>query len=201
MKIILSEIKNLGCLVNKVNELEDYKLVNGRVTDALKEDNENLRLKIDTFDEKIDDLEQRRRNDCLLIHGVKEGDDDNTDDLSLEIIKDKLGVDLALDDIQRSHRVGAKPSTRETRSKKKIKYRPIIVRFLNWRKRNEVFRAKSKLKGLGLAITESLTKYRYELLQKATDNYGKGNVWTIDGRVTTKINGTYMVIKNESDMD
>ena len=50
-------------------------------------------------------------------------------------------------------------------------------------------------------ITENLTKKRYILLKKSIEKFGKGNVWTYDGRVTTKINNEYVVINNEDDLD
>ena len=64
-------------------------------------------------------MEQRSRNQCLLIHGVDETADENTDEAAIEVFNEKLGFNLNLDDIQRSHRLGPKRNARESRSKKK----------------------------------------------------------------------------------
>ena len=50
-------------------------------------------------------------------------------------------------------------------------------------------------------ITENLTAKRYGLLKKCFAKLGKGNVWTYDGRITTKVNNSYFVISNELDLD
>ena len=163
----------------------------------------NLKLKISELSIKLDEQEQRSRNGCLLIHGVKEDKNDDTDAIALNIINEKVGVALTIDDIQRSHRVGPKViQKRETRSSKEFKprHRPIIVRFSNWRKRNQVFRAKKALKGQNISISENLTKIRYNLLKLATEKYGKGSTWSDEGRVIAKIDGEVIVITCEDDM-
>ena len=51
-----------------------------------------------------------------------------------------------------------------------------------------IFYSKEKLKGKGIVITESLTKFRYNIYREALTKFGKGNVWTNEGRILTKIN-------------
>ena len=199
MKELINEVKTITSLVNRVQELENCKVINDHVTELLKGENKNLNEKINKMTIQMDDQEQRSRNDCLLIHGIDEQVNDNTDNIALQVINQELGIELTVDGIQRSHRVGPKKETRNTRSSKPNP-RPIIVRFANWRKRNEVFRAKKMLKGKRISISENLTKNRYNLLKEAIDKYGRGNVWTIDGRVTTKINDRYLVITCAEDI-
>ena len=55
---------------------------------------------------RLDDHEQRGRNMCLLVHGVEETDDENTDNVVINIIKCNLEIELLKDDIVRSHRLG-----------------------------------------------------------------------------------------------
>ena len=59
---------------------------------------------------------------------------------------------------------------------------------------------KKKLAGKGISITENLTKQRMDLLKLAQTKFGFRNVWTIEGRVTTKINNQKVVINSESDL-
>ena len=100
-------------------------------------------------------------------------------------------------DIDRSHRMGKfnNPLTRrQTRSSGNQAARPIIVKF-------KVFEVKPNLKDSNILITENLTKKRYVLSKKCFDSLGKGNVWTYDGRITTKLHdNSYFIINSESDL-
>ena len=129
---------------------------------------------------------------------MEETDDEDTDDKVIDIVNNKLGVSLDINDLQRSHRLGAKkkPSEkRETRQSKKI-YRPIIFKLLNYRKRMEIFGVKKKLKNSGIGITENLTKLRLELYNAAIDLVGRGNAWTSGGNVFAIINHAKTHIPN-----
>ena len=79
-------------------------------------------------------------------------------------------------DIERTHRVG-KP-----RQNKKSP-RPIIIKFVRYNCRRRIFLNIKKLKNTGVAITESLTAKRMEMLNKAKERFGFRNVWTLDGRI------------------
>ena len=146
----------------------------------------------------VEDLRQYSRRTNLLFHGIEEGDRENTDDKIMEVINTKLGLNLTLDDVGRSHRLGRKAENRK---------RPIIARFVSYRKRKTVFEAKKKLKGTGIVISENLTKERYELYKKCIQDYGRENVYTLDGRIyiltgKTKPNGQKerIVITREEDL-
>ena len=94
-----------------------------------------------------------------------------------------LKLNINEKDICRSHRIGKKTEgSRNTRSNKK-KSRPVIVKFISYSDRKDVFFNKRKLKGKDISITESLTVSRYALYRKCMDKYGMVNVWTLDGRI------------------
>ena len=112
--------------------------------------------------------------------------DENTDDLIVETCKIDLGVDLAVEDIERSHRLGPK-SLQDVAADgnslgKRLKSRPMIVKFLSYRKRHEVFSAKKKLKGQKLAIVENLTRTRQRIFNVARETVGLKNSWTRMGK-------------------
>ena len=107
---------------------------------------------------------------------VEEGADEDTDVKAIEIAR-KIGVDLSIEDINRSHRIGVKNNDRP---------RPIIIKFVSYRKRSEVFHSKKNLKGSGVTIREDLTKMRHGLLKDTINKYGVSNVWTQDGAVFAK---------------
>ena len=75
------------------------------------------------------------------------------------------------------------------------------MKFKGYDSRDEVFKSKRLLKGSNIMITENLTSKRYDLLKKCIVKLGKGKVWTSDGRITTKVNGAYVVINNESELN
>ena len=138
----LHEINDLiKTLAQEVKTLkEDLKVSNLKVKNL---EIENARLKRATnltlF--KLDALEQYGRRENLRIYGVPETNNNNDDgeDVVLRIAK-FLQIDLQGMDIQRAHRLGKKTKNIER------KPRPVIARFVSFKKRNEILFAKSKLK-------------------------------------------------------
>ena len=112
------------------------------------------------------------------MHGIAETNDENTDDLVLKTINEKLDVDITENEIDRSHRIG--------RKKFGHRLRPITVKLTRYNTRKKVFASKRKLKGTGVNTTESLTAKRMEQLNKAKEGHGFTNVWTTDGRILFK---------------
>ena len=55
--------------------------------------------KMSSIKKSVDYNEQKSRNICLLIHGVPEGDHDDTDKLSLQVINNEVGVNMKFEDI------------------------------------------------------------------------------------------------------
>ena len=128
----------------------------------------------------IDKQEQYSRRNCILIHGVKEEQNEDTDNVVVKLIKDNLEEDIDLTELDRSHRIGKKKSNG--------KARPIIVKFARYNVRRKVFYNKKKLKGKNISINESLTKFRMEKLQEARELYDRKSVWTYDGHIMFKVN-------------
>lgn len=142
----------------------------------LEEKHAEVRVLRQELRDKTDQLEMYTRRNSLRIFGVEEKEGECTDELVISVAH-KISVPLNLADIDRSHRVG---------SKSPDKTRPIIVKFVSYRKRKEVFRAKRNLKGSGVTVREDLTRARLELLQAAIKRFGLSNVWTEDGLVVVR---------------
>ncbi|XP_038062513.1 uncharacterized protein LOC119733004 [Patiria miniata] len=136
----------------------------------------------DQLKQEIGDLEQYSRRNCLLIHGIPETPNENTDKISLEVLNNKLKLDLHLHDLDRSHRLG-KPRKSTTPSGAPQRPRPVIVKFTSYRSRSLVFANKRHLKGSSVHITENLTKRRHEPYQEARRCDGFEAVWTRDGKI------------------
>ena len=147
--------------------------------DSVTKQNEELERQLVDQEKRLDEQEQYTRRNCLLIHGVEEKNNEDTDQVSLDIFNKDLNLEVSQTDLDRSHRLG-KPRASGG------KPRPIIVKFSHYNVRNSVFKNKKKLKGKGVAITESLTKKRMDALTKAKDEHGFNNVWTLDGKIFYK---------------
>lgn len=166
--------------------LEENTRVISELKDALVEKDKTIGV----LESKIDDLEQYQRRQCLRVFGVSETDGEDTDKLAIDVAK-KIGVDLSVNDIDRSHRIGRKETDRP---------RPVIVKFVSYRKRNELFRSKKNLRGTGIVIREDLTKKRHALLQEAITKFGLKNVWTQDGAIIVKIGDTKRRVTQRADL-
>ena len=62
--------------------------------------------RIDKLEHLVDRQEQYSRRKCLLVHGIVETNDKNTDDLVLKTINEKLDMEITENEIDRSHRIG-----------------------------------------------------------------------------------------------
>ena len=131
----------------------------------------------------VDKNEQHSRNECLLLHGIKEEQSESANSCKVkfvEKVKAVTGIEIKPSDIKRAHRFGGKSQG---------KTRPIIARFNRPEMRNDVYRNKRKFKGQknadgkSVSVTENLTPLRLRLLNEARDTYGRGNVWTVEGRL------------------
>ncbi|CAC5368101.1 unnamed protein product [Mytilus coruscus] len=154
---------------------------------------------------RLENQEQYSRRTSLRFHNIRESIDRdgkiphpiNTDVLILHVCNSKLGLDLTINDIGRSHVIG---NVKNGKSQ-------VIVRFLSYRTRSRVYTNKKALKGDadGIFITENFTQYRTGLTQKLADlkyNHKIFAYWTSDGRIFDKTTekSTKKLIKNYDDI-
>ena len=78
--------------------------------------------------------------------------------------------------IQACHRVGHRNA----------EARPVLVRFLSRRFKEDICRLKYKLKGTKIFIREDLTRRRMALLKDLKSRYGFGKVWHKNGELFYK---------------
>ena len=135
----------------------------------------SLNEKLNGFTEQVDRQEQYSRQNYILIHGITEGNEENTNDLALKIFKEKLDIELTQRDLDRTHRI-SKNDKRNNRP------RPVIVKFIRSNDMKKIF-SKKKLKNSGISIAENLTKLRMSKLSKAREEFGFKNVWIVDGSI------------------
>ena len=75
---------------------------------------ENLVEQQKSLSSEIDDLEQYSRRNCLVLHGVNESNNENTNEIIIKTFSEELGVEIKEDDLDRSHRLG-KPKRKDNK--------------------------------------------------------------------------------------
>ena len=160
----------------KFEEFEADRREKEREIAELKSIINSLNVRIDKADRVLDRQEQYSRRNCLLIHGIDEENQENTDEVVISVLKKEMDEEITHLDIDRSHRLG-------NRKLDKSKPRPIIIKFSRYNVRARIFKNKKKLKGKRTSVTESLAKTRMEKLQKVKEEHGFRNVWSSDGKV------------------
>lgn len=131
--------------------------------------------KIIELDEKIDNLEQDRKKNCIRICGLPENPNENLIESIIHFVRTDLKINCASSEIDYCFRMGAVSEDDGPRT--------IIANFLcNWKK-NEIMGAKTILKGTPFAVFEDLTPKRYKMLEQAKRKYGKNKAWSSGGKV------------------
>ena len=171
--------KSIKSITDKFDQYEEQREEKNQIIKKLNEKVSALTKRSKVLEESIDQQEQYSCQNCSLIHGVEENSNEDTDKLALNIINNDLEIDLTETAIDRTHRIGDP-------KKKKKKVRPIIVKFVRYYDRKQVFSKKKHLKGKRISFTESLTSFRMKELEKARGKHGFKNVWSIDGRIMFK---------------
>ena len=126
---------------------------------------------------------QERYSRSNMVHGLSKTTLENTDDLVIKLFKNDMDIEIFSGDIDRSHRIGKEKDDPN-------KARPVIVKFTKYNDRDKIFRNKKRLKGKKMSITESLTGLRMSKLKVARDEFGFRNVWSTDGRILYKEEGS-----------
>uniref|UniRef100_A0A8D8QWG2 Uncharacterized protein n=1 Tax=Cacopsylla melanoneura TaxID=428564 RepID=A0A8D8QWG2_9HEMI len=154
--------------------------------DQVMADISELRARLTSQDDHLDRLETYSRRNCVLVHGIPEAGAQSEEQCLMaacNLFSTKLQVATDPTSLDRAHRLGPPRSGPQTRP------RPVIVKFKSYFDKRAVYTNKSKLKGQPELITESLTKTRHGIFNKARDHFSSRRVWTSDGKVIVKIEG------------
>ena len=175
-KLLVDLSESIKFMSDKFDEFEKERQVQKQVIEELRGEVSSLNEKRNSITEQVDQQEQYSRRNRLLIHGIAERNQENTDDLALEIFREKLDIELTQRGLDRTHRIGKnyKSSNRP---------RPVIVKLIWYNDRKKIFSMKKQLTNSGISITESLTKLRMGKLAKARKEFGFRNMWTVDGKI------------------
>ena len=147
----------------------------------------------------FDDHEQySRRENVRIWLDVPEKNGENTDQLVLDVAK-KMDVNLSLDDVSCTHRVGRVPGDNK-------KPRAIICQFTNLRVKSRFMKARPALKRTKIFISDDLMQRRSHIFFMARQKK-KVNLcdscWTYDGKIYICLteNGKQIIIRDTDQLD
>ena len=161
--------QQITSIVNSVVE-GVLKGLNSKIT-SLQQANQELKTRIAKREASADNVEQYSRRNCLRITGIAESDNENTDDIVIQLAR-SIDVDLNLQDIDRSHRLGKPGSVGESSdSGATARSRAIIVKFATYRMRAKFYKSRvlTKSRGYrGVYINEHLTTKEQAVVSGST---------------------------------
>ena len=88
---------------------------------------------------QVDQQAQYFHRSSLLFHGIKEEKDEDTDSIIINTVKEEMDIKILPNDLDRFHRIG-NPKTKK-------KERPLMVKFVRYNLRHNIFKNKKLLKG------------------------------------------------------
>lgn len=126
----------------------------------LTKDNQVLKTNLAQLQTKVDYLENQSRRNNIVIRGVEGDAGEKTwrdvESKVVSVIQTNLGVDLCQSDIERAHRV----------FRSKAVPKPIVVKLLSYKKKEEILGKRYKLKGTDIVIQEDFSDRIIEERQK-----------------------------------
>ena len=137
-----------------------------------------LRGTIEKVAAKANDNEQFFRRQNVRVTGFVEEDDENCAEKFVNLCREKIGLDVNDDLVDRAHRVGKKEEGTN---------RAIIVRLKTHKDKLAILRNRKNLRGSGFYINEDLTKINQKLSYIARVTCTNVDTsWTVDGKIFVK---------------
>ena len=88
--------------------------------------------------DSADQSEEHSRRNCLLLHGVRELEGKNTNDVIMKTVTEKMDIDTRKDDLYRAHRVD------NPKESKEVKPTAIIIKSARHDVRNTMYKNKKE---------------------------------------------------------
>ena len=188
-KICVTDISKNDEQKNELNGMKEALLKLQQMIDSTMK-------RLSAVERRQNDLEQYSRSNCLVIHGCenvpksKPGKYLEIENFVCNTLNEHLQLDspLQANDLDIAHPLPSKKGT------------PVIVKFIRKTQKNEVYRKKRLLKGTKMIITESLTKRRLQLLEKARLEFKQCPVWSWKGEIFVFHNNKKKVIDDFIDI-
>ena len=124
-KQLIDLTSSVEFLTSKFDELERERKEKDELINSLQIEVSSLKVEVKNLEKKADDQEQYSRRNCLLIHGLTETKTEDTDEMVLDVISNKLNTEMSQISIDRNHRLGKRKGPGQ-------KLRAIIVKFTRY---------------------------------------------------------------------
>ena len=121
--------EKINFIGEKFDEFEKDRREKDEIIKIFSKNTSELAQKIDKLEHLVDGQEQYSRRNCLLVNRIAETNDENTDNLVLKTINEKLDFEITENEIDRSHRIGRKKDGQRPR--------PIIVKLTRFNTRKK----------------------------------------------------------------
>jgi len=198
---------------------QDLKQRDGQIG-VLAKENKELKAKLQTQADYLNQLETYTKQENLIIHGIplasyaesaQIGDTDasnttlrhensaTTETLVLSLFNTQLGIDLSPRDVSVCHRL---------KKSQNMQHPPIVIRFTHRKARDAMLNARKKLRDLPnnrVFVNEHLTKANSKIFaqaRKLVKDHKLLRAWTSHGHIVIKaLNNTVINIKSLSELD
>ena len=150
------------------SEEKSLKKVNETATGMIKQQDRRIKQN----ERELNDLQQYSRRWNLRVFKVPEKEKETAADCTAKvcaIFSDKIVIPITASDIEVAHRTGQRSSTRA---------RPILVRFFDRKRRDNVITSRRSLTNKGIVIGEDLTHANYQAFRKANEHSATMSVWS-----------------------
>ncbi|CAG9822895.1 unnamed protein product [Phaedon cochleariae] len=148
-----------------------------------------MQKEIDANKSKLDNLILDQNKNTLVIHGIDEKSTNIYEEV-LNVFTNIMHIQIEKTNINQCYRIGQKSQRKQPR--------PIVVEFTQCWIRDQLFYAKSKLKGSRILITEKLSRDTLEIFKKVKAVMGN-TAWTQRGVVYLKIDGNKIPVHTEEE--
>ena len=156
VRIVEKVLTNKDLFNTLFDNLKEH--VSAVLTERLEEETRKVQVlenRVDVLEKQLIDVkinldneQQYSRRNNLRFFGVPEVKGESVSDVVIGLIDEKLKIKVRRDDIDTCHRLSMRDGAA----------RPIIVKFCRRSVRNEVYRAKPRLKNSKIVIRKDLTK-------------------------------------------
>ena len=102
-KQLIDLTSSVEFLTSKFDELERERKEKDELINSLQIEVSSLKVEVKNLEKKADDQEQYSRRNCLLIHGLTETKTEDTDEIVLDAINNKLNIGMSQIIIGSSH--------------------------------------------------------------------------------------------------
>lgn len=166
---------------------------NMKIREQLKE----REIKLTSQAEQLNNLEQYTRRNSVRIYGITDNSQmetyTETAKVVVKLISNKLQIPVSLSDIDIAHRLGRFDKNAN---------RPIICKFVSRMKKEDVLKARRKLKGTAVVIREDLTIQNAKMLESVSHNDCVKAAWSDDGKNIAPLkNDKKVVITSRTDIE